>query len=437
MPLRDPILDSGIPFQEVVVKLPRPHPRQAEFIYQNVPRKVVRAGRRGGKTFGIAIFMVMSFLQGKRVLYATPTSDQYHRCWELVRMFLADAISMGVYIKNENHRIISAPGSEARIKLKTAWNADSLRGDFADVLIFDEYQLMHEDAWATVGAPMLLDNGGDAIFIYTPPSATSVINSRARDKMHASKLFKRAKMDTTGRWKTYTFTSHDNPHLDRVALQEITQDMTNLAYRQEILAEELDEVPGALWTRNGLDATRVLTMPETIVRTVIGVDPKVTERQTESETGIIAASLSGDAQVYIHGDYSNNGTPDDWIKKVVLAYYQNQADRVIVEVNQGGALVKSLLRQYDRTIPVHQVRATRGKALRAEPVSALWEQGKAHMVGLDMLQLEDQMVTFVPGSRYSPDRLDAAVWAVTGLMLTMNNVRNVTDKYDWREPQYR
>lgn len=431
MPLTDSILNSDVPFQEVVVNLPRPHPRQSEFIYQKVPRKVVRAGRRGGKTFGIAIFMVMQFLQGKRVLYATPTSDQYHRCWDLVRGFLADAISMGVYIKNENHRIITAPGSDARIKLKTAWNADSLRGDYADVLIFDEYQLMHEDAWATVGAPMLLDNGGDAIFIYTPPSATSVINSRARDKMHASKLFKRAKNDTTGRWKTYTFTSHDNPHLSAVALQEIAQDMTKLAYRQEILAEELDEVPGALWTRGLLDETRVQALPETIIRTVIGVDPKVTERETESETGIVTASLGADAHVYLHADHSNNGSPDDWIKALVRAYYSSQADRVVVEVNQGGALVKSLLRQYDRRIPIHQVRATRGKALRAEPVSALWEQGKGHIVG-ELFNLEDQMVTFVPGARVSPDRLDAAVWAVTGLMHSMSNTRNVSDKYDWR-----
>lgn len=431
MPLNDAILNSDIPFQEVVVNLPRPHPRQAEFIYQKVQRKVVKAGRRGGKTFGVAIYMVMAFLQGRRVLYATPTSDQYNRCWELVKMFLSDAISMGVYIKNENHKIISSPGSEARIKLKTAWNADSLRGDYADVLIFDEYQLMSEDAWQTVGAPMLLDNGGDAIFIYTPPSAQSAIYSKARDKMHASKLFKRAAADTTGRWRTYTFSSHDNPHLDKIALAEITQDMTKIAYRQEILAEELDEVPGALWTRNVLDETRVLTLPETLIRTVIGVDPKVTERKTDSETGIIAGSLSEDSHIYLHGDYSNNGTPDDWVKAVVRAFYQERADRVIVEVNQGGALVRSLLRQYDKYIPVHQVRATRGKTLRAEPVSALWEQGKAHIVG-DLYELEEQMVTFVPGARYSPDRLDAAVWAATGLMMTLNNTRNVTDKYDWR-----
>src|SRR5215204_6265873 len=192
-------------YQEVLIRLPEPHSLQAEFIRNKVPRKVVRAGRRGGKTFGVAILAVVAFLNGRRVLYATPTSDQFLRFWELVRQFLGDAIAAGVYLKNENLHTIAAVGTTARIKAKTAWNADSLRGDFADLLIFDEFQLMNEDAWSTVGAPMLLDSGGDAIFIYTPPSAKSMSSSKASDKRHASKLFKRAAADTTGRWRTYTF----------------------------------------------------------------------------------------------------------------------------------------------------------------------------------------------------------------------------------------
>ena len=366
------------------------------------------------------------------MLYATPTSDQYNRFWDLVKQFLGNAITAGVYLKNENMRTIVYPGTNARIKAKTAWNADSLRGDFADVLIFDEFQLMDEDAWSTVGAPMLLDNGGDAVFIYTPPSAASLVKSKAKDKLHASKLFKRAKADTTGRWKTYTFTSHENPHLDEIGLAEIAQDMTKLAYKQEILAEELDEIPGALWTRAGIDETRVLTLPENIVRIVVGVDPKVTEKKNESETGIIAVALAADAHLYAFRDNSNNGSPDEWVKKIIMTYNTCGADRVVVEVNQGGALVKSLLRQYSKYIPVHQVRATRGKAIRAEPVSALWEQGMAHIVG-DLPELEEQMVSFVPGDRDSPDRMDALVWACYALMQSKSNVRNVSAQYQWHQ----
>ena len=420
------------PYNEYLVRLPRPHPLQERFISQKVARKVVRAGRRGGKTYGIAILAVQSFLQGRRVLYATPTSDQFNRFWELVKQFLGDTVAPGgIYSKNENMHVISYPGTEARIKAKTAWNADSLRGDFADLLIFDEFQLMAEDAWEVVGAPMLLDNGGDAVFIYTPPSARSVGQSKARDKRHASRLFTRAAADTTGRWKTYTFTSHDNPHLDKAALLEITNDMSSLVYRQEIMAEELDEIPGALWLRTTLDQTRVLTLPKDIASIVVGIDPKVTEKKNQSETGIIPGALGSDGDIYIFSDFSTNAGPDDWVKAAIRAFNSTRADRMVVEVNNGGALVKSLIRQYDRTIPIHQVRASRGKALRAEPVAALWEQGRAHIVG-NLPELEDQMTSFVPGDRHSPDRLDAMVWAVTALMMRRSNVTNVSTRYDWR-----
>ncbi len=366
------------------------------------------------------------------MLYATPTSDQFNRFWDLVKQFLGNAVSAGVYIKNENQHTILSPGTNARIKCKTAWNADSLRGDFADLLILDEYQLMSEDAWAVVGAPMLLDSGGDAVFVYTTPSAGNLVRSKAIDKRHATKLFKRAAADTTGRWKTYVFSSHENPHLDTTALAEITEDMTRIAYRQEILAEELDEIPGALWTRGILDETRVPALPEDLVRVVVGVDPKVSEYEGLSETGIVGAALAGNGHIYTFEDNSTNLGPDGWAKAVLRTYDKTGADRIVAEINQGGALVKSVIRQYNKRVPIHTVRATRGKAIRAEPVSALWEQGKAHIVG-ELSLLEEQLVTFVPGDRHSPDRLDAMVWAITALMQTKSNIRDASQKYSWRE----
>src|SRR5665648_471414 len=97
------------------------------------------------------------------------------------------------------------------------------RGDYADLLILDEFQLMSESAWDEVGAPLLLDNNGDAVFIYTPPSLHSRSASKARDPQHAAKLFKRAAADTSGRWATFTFSSHENPYLSKVALADITR----------------------------------------------------------------------------------------------------------------------------------------------------------------------------------------------------------------------
>lgn len=232
---------------ELTVTLPnsKKHPKQQAFIDSQAKRKVIRAGRRGGKTVGAAIMAVNAFLAGRRVLYATPTADQVEKFWYEVKQALAEPIQHLVFSKNETLHIVEKVGTENRLKAKTAWNADTLRGDYADLLILDEFQLMNEDTWEVVGAPMLLDNDGDAVFIYTPPSLRSAGVSKARDPRHAAKLFKEALADATGRWEAFTFTSHDNPYISKTALGELISDMSKSSYRQEILAE--DDESQASW----------------------------------------------------------------------------------------------------------------------------------------------------------------------------------------------
>lgn len=215
---------------ELTINLIRPHPKQAAFMRSPAKRRVIVAGRRGGKTTAAATLAVEAMLQGRRVLEAAPTADQTGGFWETCKRALADAIAARVIYKNESERVLKMPGKDGgRIKTKTAWDADSLRGDYADLLIMDEFSLMSPDAWDEVGAPMLLDNDGDAVFIFTP-----------KRKNHAHSFYARALGDTSGRWAAWHFTSHDNPHLSKEALAEITADMTEDAYRQEILAEFLD-----------------------------------------------------------------------------------------------------------------------------------------------------------------------------------------------------
>jgi hypothetical protein len=175
----------------------------------------------------MAILAVEAMLAGRRVLEAAPTADQTDAFWTACVTALAEPIAAGIVRKNETNRTLELP-TGARIRSKTAYNADTLRGDYADLLILDEYSLMDEDAWKLVGAPMLLDNNGDACFIFTPKSMN-----------HAYTLYQRAMGDDTGRWAVFHFTSLDNPHLSKEALAEITQDMTADAYRQEVLAEFL------------------------------------------------------------------------------------------------------------------------------------------------------------------------------------------------------
>ena len=224
------------------VYLPRPHkPYQEQFVDSIKKRIVIRAGRRSGKTVGVAIRAVKRFIEGRRQLYAAPTSEQVGKFWYEVTTALDPLIRLGVFKRNDSENFIEKTGTEQRIKAKTAWNADTLRGDYADDLYLDEWQLMNEDTWEIVGAPMLLDNNGNAVFIYTPPSLRSAGISKAHDPRHAAKMFKSATEDKTGRWLAIHFTSHDNPHISKDALQELIQDMSKQSYRQEILAED-DEV---------------------------------------------------------------------------------------------------------------------------------------------------------------------------------------------------
>src|SRR5262245_49339971 len=126
------------------VVLKRPHERQEAFLRSKAKRKIIRAGRRAGKTTGVAILAVQAFLEGRRVLYAAPTTEQISQFWKEVKTALAALIDAGIFTKNETEHVIERPGTDQSIKAKTAWNADTLRGDYADLLILDEWQLMDE-----------------------------------------------------------------------------------------------------------------------------------------------------------------------------------------------------------------------------------------------------------------------------------------------------
>ncbi len=398
--------------EAIEIVLPEPHPKQLEFINSPAKRKIIRAGRRFGKTVGAAILAVLKFTEDKRVLYAAPTTDQLERFWTEVTRALAPMIKAGVLYKNETLHIIERPGSENRIRAKTAWNADTLRGDYADILILDEFQLMAEDTWEVVGAPMLLDNNGDAVFIYTPPSLHSIGVSKARDPRHAAKMFKKAQADE--RWETFHATSQDNPTISKDALDEIIEDMTRLAYQQEILAQDIDEVPGALWTQKVIDDYRVSKCPP-LIRVVTGVDPP----GGATECGIVVAGRGRDGHYYVTRDVSLRGSPDVWSDIALGVYESEKADKMIGEVNFGGDMVESTIKKtaeaLNKNVNYMNVRASRGKAVRAEPIAAAYEQGRVHHVG-EFPLLEEELTSWVPGDRLSPNRLDAMVWSMTELM---------------------
>jgi len=417
------------------IHLRKPHPKQAEFVECPKKRIVIRAGRRGGKTSGIAIRAVKKFLAGHRVLYMAPTQEQTERFWFEITRSLEEPVSAGVFKKNETSRFIELVGTEQRIKAKTAWNPDTARGDYGDDIILDEFQMMDEKVWTKVVAPMMLDKDGTTTFIYTPPDAESAARSKARDPMFAAHMYQNAEKDTTGRWECYHFTSHDNPHLSTVALEEITLDMDDRAYRQEILAEDIWETPGALWTQDMIDAYRIEDdiAPKFWEVIVIPVDPSKSSKPGSDSCGIVPCGMDGLGVVYALEDLSEVAPPERWAVTAVDAVkrwtpFCNDI-YILVESNAGGEMIRTTINPIAAEMGVQKamismapldnnpnmIPSIQNKYVRALPVKARWGRAQCGIIG-HMPKLEYQLCNWIEGARWSPDGMDSMVIGMRRLL---------------------
>lgn len=291
--------------------------------------------------------------------------------------------------------------SGARAMMYSADQPDLLRGPEHDTAWVDEFAAFRRagEVWANL--MMGLRRGNDPrVVVTTTPRPISEL---------------RRIMDQPMTRITQGSTYDNLAHLPRAFAQEIISryEGTRLG-RQELHAEILDEVPGALWTREMLEETRVERAPDDMRRIVVAIDPAVTSGEDSDDTGIVVAGIDPLGHVYILEDITTHQPAAQWASRALAAYRDWHADRIVAEVNNGGDLVSGVIRQVDPHAPVRPVRATRGKRVRAEPVAAIWEQGRGHIVG-HMPALEDQLVGWTPDMPESPDRLDAMVWAVSDL----------------------
>jgi len=213
-----------------------------------------------------------------------------------------------------------------------------------------------------------------------------------------------------------TFENQDNLAESAVKKLKEKYEGTRLG-RQELFAEILEDVEGALWNRDMISKALLKSTEEvpTLVRTVVAIDPAVTQNKLSNETGIVVCAKGFDEKFYVIDDVSGKYTPDSWAKIAVETYYKYEADKIIAEVNNGGDLVERVIRTIDNNVSYGSVRATKGKYLRAEPISALYEQQRVkHIKPFQFL--EDQMANYNPLTfAGSPDRLDALVWGLTEL----------------------
>jgi len=296
------------------------------------------------------------------------------------------------------------------VMFRSADNPDRLRGPNIGWFWLDEAAMMPVDAW-NIMLGRLREAPGRAWITTTPRGDNWIYERWVRNPLPDYAVVRSS--------------SRDNPFLPAGFVDNLQAAYTSRFARQEIEGEFLLDVPGALWTRATIDNNRT---PDARVmkRIVIGVDPKASA-EAESETGIIVMGLGADGHGYVIADYSIDGTPEQWAQRVAMAYEEHQADRVVVEINQGGDMVTSVLRATGVRLPIQTVRASRGKYTRAEPIAAMYEQARIHHAG-HFPALEDQLCSWVPGDA-SPDRLDALVWCATALMLTNQAQRPRAKEY--------
>lgn len=314
------------------------------------------------------------------------------------------------YVKNAHE--LRWPNGAVSV-LFSAEKFDRLRGHNHEKLWCDELAAWrYTDAWDQA---MLGLRGGDkpqAVITTTPRPTKLIKDLRADPDTHF----------TTG-------STYDNfANLASTFLKNVVKkyEGTRLG-RQELGAEILDDTPGALWRRELLDRDRIhhkRDLPP-MKRIVVAIDPAVTTGENADETGIVVCGLGDDNHGYVLEDASGVYSPTEWAREAVRLYRRWEANAIVAEVNQGGDMVESTIRMEDGGIPFKGVRATRGKFIRAEPVSLLYEQHRVHHLGT-LAKLEDQMCVFTPdfdraGAGFSPDRLDGMVWGITDLMVENGN----------------
>jgi phage terminase large subunit-like protein len=375
---------------------------------------LIQAGRGYGKTRTGAEWLIDQALThpGTRWAILAPTfADARDTCVEGDSGILAVLERRGRRADATWNRslgeVILTNGS--RIKLFSGDEPERLRGPQHHGAWCDEpASLRRPDAWDQLMFGLRLGTKPRTVVTGTPKPVALVRTLVARAGDGSGQVIR-----TTG-------ATRDNfANLASAAVDELEARYggTRLG-RQELDGELLDDTPGALWTLDLIDLHRVSAAPD-LATIVVAVDPAVTYSDASDLTGIVAAGVGHDGDVYVLGDWTSPEpvSPERWATRVVDAHDHHAADHVVAETNNGGDLVVSVIHTVDPTVPVRKVTASRGKQVRAEPVAALYEQGRVHHVGV-MAELEDQLTSWTPDAAKSPDRLDALVWAVTDLAVT-------------------
>lgn len=396
-------------------------PRKLSFLFRPKRYKVAYGGRGAAKSWGFArALLILGTQKPLRIVCARETHKSIE---DSVYALLVDQIAamglLGHYAVSAEE-ILGMNGTHFMFRglERNVHNMKSLEG--CDILWVEEAHGITDDAWETI-IPTVRKDGSEIWISFNP---------RYEDDPTYIRFVKFPPPNCVSVYISYL----DNPWFPKTLQEESdTLKARDIAAWEHVYGGETRKnIKGALWTSELIEAGRVSMerVPPYMQRVVIAIDPAVTAKEDSDETGIGVAGLAENGHCYVFRDLSMVASPLEWARVAIAAYRTHQADRIVGEVNNGGDLVGRNIQAVDPRVPFRAVHASRGKAVRAEPVVNLYQQGLVHHVGEDFALLEHQMTHYIPGvTKKSPDRMDWLVWAITDLVLDLEMVEEV-HRYD-------
>jgi len=370
---------------------------------------LILAGRGWGKTRTGAQDIALYALRNPNVNCAVvaPTHGDLRRVCFGGHSGLISIIPKECYAKTRDYKGYSSSTAEIRLhngsKISgyAAQEPDRLRGPQFHRAWCDELAAWrYPEAFDQLMFGLRLGKNPQCVITTTPKPTKLIKDLIEREDCHVT--------------RGSTFENEEN--LAESALQMLKEryEGTTLG-RQELFAEVIESIDGALWNLSMIEKSRISENKEQeLTDIIVAIDPAVTANENSDETGIVVVGKDSKKQFYVLEDASGKMTPDNWARKAINLFYDWNADKIVAETNNGGDLVERLLRNFDVNIPYRSVQATRGKIVRAEPIASLYEQERVHHMGV-FPELESQMCTFTGQLKPSPDRLDALVWGLTEL----------------------
>lgn len=395
-------------------------PQALDFLFHPARYKVAYGGRGGAKSWGFARALLLLGMQRNlrilctRDIQKSITESVHQLLSDQIRKPMPDGLGIGGFYEVLDHTIRGSNGTEFLFAgLRT--NIDSVKSlEACDIVWVEEARSVRKESWEIL-IPTIRKENSEIWISFNPIDDADYTYQRFVVQPPRSAVVRKM---------IYS----DNPWFPEVLRKEMedlkSRDLN--AYRTVWLGECFTSPIGALWTQKSIDDNRRHMIPtDDIIRIVVAVDPAVSTAETSADTGIVVAALMQGGEVYVLDDRTVHASPIVWGREAIAAYYKWRADRIVAEINNGGDLVEANIMAIDDRVSFRQVRASRSKAIRAEPVASLYEKGRVHHVGY-FAELEHQMIRFVPGlpadERVRLDRMDALVWAVTELVIDQEQV---------------